>query len=250
MDIEVRGEPEAIDAEWMTAVLTAAGVADGARVVGVQPPTFIGTGQTGRNARFFLTWDRPEGRPASVVGKFASGDEQARQNAFGSGTYLTEVSFYREMAPTLDVRIPTAYLAAYDHDRPDFVMIMEDLAGSAQGDQFKGLTVDQAALAVEQAVGLHAPRWGDPTLGMVYAMMVEPFLDRLGAGLDADIVDLVRRIAPSATRWALASDTPRTVVHLDFRPDNFMFACTPDAPPLPSIGKPSRKVRRCGISRT
>ncbi len=43
-------------------------------------------------------------------------------------------------------------------------MIMEDLADSRQGDQMLGLTVDEAALAVEQAVGLHAPRWGDPTL--------------------------------------------------------------------------------------
>ena len=48
--------------------------------------------------------------------------------------------------------------------RPDFVLIMEDLAGSVQGDQFAGITVDEIALALEQAAGLHAPRWGDPTL--------------------------------------------------------------------------------------
>ena len=249
MGIEVRGEPTHLDAAWMTDVLQSAGVADGARVVDLQLESFIGTGQTGRNARFALTWDDPDGRPASVVGKFPSGDENARVSAFGTGTYLTEVSFYGELAPTLDIRIPGCHLAAYDHDKPDFVMIMEDLCDSTQGDQMRGLTVDEAALAVEQAVGLHAPRWGDLTLadfgahrpkgdeaaaglGMVYTMFVEPFLARLGGGLDADIVDLVRALAPQVQGWVQSSDTPRTVAHLDYRPDNFMFGATPDAPPL------------------
>ncbi len=69
-------------------------------------------------------------------------------------------------------------------------------------------------------------------LGMVYAMFVEPFLDRLGPGLDADIVDLIRALAPDVPKWIGSSDTPTTVIHLDYRPDNFMFGITPDAPPL------------------
>jgi hypothetical protein len=248
-DIEVRGEPMELDAAWMTQVLEAGGVADGATVVDLQFESFIGTGQTGRNARFSLTWDDPEGRPASVVGKFPSGDANARMSAFTTGTYLTEVSFYGELAPSLGIRVPECHLAAYDHGKPDFVMIMEDLSDSQQGDQFSGLSVDQAALAIEQVVGLHAPRWGDPTLaafgshrpkgeeaanglGMVYAMFVEPFLDRLGPGLDADIIDLIRALAPDVPRWIGSSDTPTTVIHLDYRPDNFMFGVTPDAPPL------------------
>lgn len=249
MDIDVRGEPEDVDADWMTAVLEASGAANGARVIDIELDSFVGTGQTGRTARFSLTWDEPDGRPASVVGKFASGDAGARLNAFATGAYLTEVSFYGELAPTLDIRVPRCHLAAFDHDRPDFVLIMEDMAGSAQGDQVQGLTVDQAALAVEQAVGLHAPRWGDPTLaefgghrpkgeeaaeglGLIYTMMVEPCLDRLGPGLDADIVGLMRDIAPVVGQWLIGGDSPRTVVHVDYRPDNFMFGCTPDAPPL------------------
>ena len=249
MGIEVRGEPTDLDAAWMTAVLAEAGVADGAQVVDLQFESFIGTGQTGRNARFSLAWDQPEGRPNSVVGKFPSGDENARVSAFGTGTYLTEVSFYGELAPTLGIRVPVCHLAGYDHDKPDFVMIMEDLSGSVQGDQMRGLTVDEAALAIEQAVGLHAPRWGDASLvdfgshrprgeeaamglAMVYGMFVEPFLARLGPNLDADVIDLIRALAPSVQGWIGSSDTPHTVVHLDFRPDNFMFGVSPDAPPL------------------
>jgi hypothetical protein len=246
---DVRGEPAQIDGPWMTAALEAAGVARGATVTEVTLEGLIGTGQTGRNARLLLTWDDPTDRPSSVVGKFPSADPTARFAAFENGTYLTEWSFYDQLAHTLQIRTPTCYAARFDADARDFVLIMEDLSGSRQGDQFRGLSVDEASLAIEQAVGLHAPRWGDPTiaafgdhrpkgaeaaaaLGMVYAMMVEPFLDRLGAGLDDDVVALTRALIPFAGAWASGTDTPRTVVHLDYRPDNFMFGATPEAPKL------------------
>lgn len=246
---EVRGDPDRIDEVWMTEALEQAGVARGAKVTSVTLDRFIGTGQTGRNARLLLTWDDPAGRPASVVGKFPSADANARTAAFENGTYRNEWEFYSDLVHTLSIRTPACHVARYDESAPDFVLIMEDLAGSRQGDQFAGLTVDEAALAVEQAVGMHAPRWADPTLaafaahrpkddeaammlGAVYQMLVEPFLSRLGGGLDADVIDLVHRLGPKAARWAAGTDTPRTVVHLDYRPDNFMFGTTPDAPPL------------------
>ena len=246
---DVRGDPETIDGPWMTTALEHAGVARGATVTDVELVSFIGTGQTGRNARLRLTWSDPEGRPASLVGKFASGDAAASANAFENGTYRNEWEFYSQLAHTLHVRTPVCPVALYDETGPAFVLLLEDLAGSRQGDQFAGLTVDEAALAVEQAVGLHAPRWGDPTLaefaahrprneegalrlGTMYEMMIEPFLARLGPGLDADVIDLIHRLGPHAVAWASGTDTPRTAVHLDFRPDNFMFGSTPDAPPL------------------
>jgi hypothetical protein len=250
--LDVRAEPDDIDAAWMTAALEAAGVALGARVTDVHVEGFIGTGQTGRNARLRLTWDDPDGRPATVVGKFASADPNARLAAFTNGTYLNEWAFYHHLANTLQIRTPACHVARYDESVPSFVLIMEDIVGARQGDQFQGLTLDQAALTIEQAVGLHAPRWGDPTLaefradrpqgaeaaamlGMVYQMMIEPFLDRLGPGLDADVIDLVRALGPLCGAWAAGGqggDTPRTVVHLDYRPDNFMFGVEEGAPPL------------------
>lgn len=245
----VRAEPDHVDPPWMTAALEHAGVAQGATVTEVALDGLIGTGQTGRNARFGLTWDDADGRPSSVVGKFASADPNARLAAFVNGTYKNEWAFYHHLAHTLSIRVPECHVALYDEAEPSFVLIMEDIAGSRQGDQIEGLTLDQAALTLEQAVGLHAPRWGDPTLadfapdrpkgdeaaaglGMVYQMMVEPFLDRLGSRLEADVVALVRDLGPVCTAWAAGNDTPRTVVHLDYRPDNFMFGVDGDAPPL------------------
>lgn len=246
---DVRSEPTNIDAEWMNAVLKNAGIAGSATVTGCRFDGFVGTGQTGCNARFTLTWDHPTGRPATIMGKFPSQDPTARTTGFAGGAYVTEWNFYSRIAPTVDVRAPKCYFAALDLDAEAFCLIMEDLSGSQQGDQFVGLTLDEAELAIDQAVLLHAPRWGDPTLAqaatqvttideraqrlqMIYSMLLPAFMDRLGSRLDDPIRKLVDAFNAHIARWAHGSGTPLTVAHYDFRPDNFLFARTPEAPPL------------------
>jgi hypothetical protein len=250
MRTDVRGDPATIDGPWMTEALEGAGVAQGAVVTSVLFDGFVGTGQMSRNARFSLIWDRPEGRPATVVGKFPSDDETARLSSFAAGIYEIEVAFYDEVVDTVAIRAPKCWVARFDAGAPDFVLILEDLADSVQGDQFAGCTEIEAGLAIEQAVGLHAPRWGDPTLsgltalkprdgedrvtqlGTYYRACFEGCLARLGPGLDADVVRLVEDFNAVIPQWAGGTGTPRTVVHGDFRPDNFLFGRTPEAPPL------------------
>jgi hypothetical protein len=240
-------DPTAIDAAWMHEALASAGLAGPATVVDVTFAGYIGTGQMGRNARYTLTWDQPEGRPTSVVGKFPTDDPTGRASGFDNGNYLTEWTFYQHLAGTVNVRTPKCHVARFDQDQQNFVLLMEDMAGSEQGDQMRGLTVDEALLAVEQAVAFHAPRWGDPTLlelmsrteeetvallQNIYDATHEGTLARLGANLPPEVIDLVRRFAPKVGAWVSASDAPHTMLHMDFRPDNFLFGVTPDAPPL------------------
>lgn len=246
MSTHVRGDPSLIDAVWLTESLEAAGVARGARVAEVTCAGLIGTGQMSRNARFRLQWDRP-GRPATVVGKFPSADAKTRTASFENGAYLSEYVFYTEIAGTVEIRTPKCWVARYDAEALDCVLIMEDLVGSVQGDQFSGSTVDEAELAIEQAVGLHAPRWGDPSLARVlplpdreraarmeeyYRACVPACIDRLGDRFDDDVVALLHGFADVIQPWVLGSGTAHTVVHGDFRPDNFLLGRTADAPPL------------------
>jgi hypothetical protein len=184
-----------------------------------------------------------------VVGKFPSDDATARISAFESGIYYSEFSFYAEIAHTVDVRTPDCWVARFDVEVPDFVLIMEDLRDSQQGDQFTGCSDDEVALALGQAVGLHAPRWGDPALaglaalqpadegraellGKYYGGCFGGCLERLGPRLDDDVMSLVRKFNHVIERWSFGTGTPNTIVHGDFRPDNFLFGRTPDAPPL------------------
>ncbi len=241
-----------IDAAWMQKALDTAGLTDGAKVTDVEFKGYIGTGQMGRNARYALTWDQPDGRPATVVGKFPTDDPTGRASGF-DGAYQKEWTFYQELTNTVNIRAPKCFVASFDAPGQNFVLLMEDLAGSAQGDQMRGLNVHEAELAVEQAVALHAPRWGDPTLAnltfgdtvirsreenaarlqMIYDVCFEATLARLGPNLPAEAMDLVREFSPKVTSWGFAyEDTPATLVHMDFRPDNFLFGVTPDAPPL------------------
>lgn len=248
----VQSEPEAITAEWLTDALRESGVAGDASVTDVELLGWIGTGQTGRNARLGLAWDDPDGRPATIVAKFPSADDNARLSAFAHGNYLKEWLFYDRVCSTVDIRTPQCYVARYDADTPDFVLLMEDLSQSEQGDQLDGLRVDRISIAIEQLVGLHAPRFGDPTLetfldlgqpkptleeiGMLaqafYGMALPGFIDRFGDRLDPDVARLAQDFASHVAQWVQGTDTPRTIVHLDYRADNLLFGTTPDAPPL------------------
>ncbi len=244
---ERRATPDDVDAAWLTDAFERCGVARGATVTDVRFEGYIGTGQTGSNGRFTLSWDQPD-RPASVVAKFPSRDAAAAEAAFAGGTYRKEWNFYVNVAPTVSVRAPRCYAACYDEATHGFVLLLEDLAGSDQGDQLDGLHVDQVATALRQAVALHAPRWGDPSLDLLageptltiaeqqarlqeyYGLTLEPCLARLGHDLDADVIDLARRFAPLVGAWAGGTGTPRTIVHHDFRADNLLFARTAAAP--------------------
>jgi hypothetical protein len=249
MEGSVRGDPRAIDGPWLTEALEAAGVARGAKVTEVRFDGFIGTGQMSRNGRLGLTWDDPRDRPATVVGKFPTDDPATRASSFANGAYFNECSFYAELAPTVTIRTPRCWVVRFDEDAQDFVLILEDLAGSVQGDQFSGCSDEEISLAIGQAVGLHAPRWGDPTLADAgtftritedpyerlegfYRATVEGCLARLGPRLAPDEVRLIRDFVGYVRRWGEGTPTPRTIVHGDFRPDNFLLGRADGAPPL------------------
>lgn len=246
---DIRSDAESVDIEWMQAVFDHAGVSAGARLVDLRFDGYVGTGQVGSNGRFTLTWDDPADRPATVMCKFPSRDAEARAHAFGGTTYVSEWNFYSSIAPLVGVRAPHCHYVAMNAQRQQFCLVMEDLRGSDQADQFAGITVDQAALAVEQAVLLHAPLWGRGSLGamfpgsiqmderiaafsLMYSMFLPAFNERIGPLVGDGISALAADIAPLIGRWAAGSGSPTTVAHNDFRPDNFLYAREAGAPPL------------------
>lgn len=246
--LEIRGNTEQIDAKWMSHVMEHAGVAQGEIINTAHFEGFIGTGQTGQNARYRLHWSHQGSRPGSVIVKFASGNKSVRDYGYASGAYKTEVAFYNQLARQMQVRVPDCYAALYDETKPDSVIVMEDLCFSRQGDQLSGLTADQCALAISGAVGFHAPRWGDPTLVdfaphkspelfaalllPAYQAAIRTFMERLGDQIDADIIALIHDMGGWLGDWFTSSQLPATLIHMDFRADNLMFGVNKQAPPL------------------
>jgi hypothetical protein len=263
-DIAPVYDPAEVTAEWLGSVLSAAGVLDGARVVGFDRED-IGTGQVGANVRFRLVYDHDGGappgsaaaategavplRPASVVGKFAAPDETSRAAGIATRTYQTEVDFYRDLAPTVDISRPACYFAAIEPGTADVVLLLEDMAPAEQGDQIAGCTVAQAELVVDEAARLHGPRWGDPSLrelgwlaesyagraGLVglYDYTWGPFVERYEATLAPGALEVGQALRDGLAGWVDYEPAALTVIHGDYRLDNMLFG-----PPLVPAARP------------
>jgi aminoglycoside phosphotransferase (APT) family kinase protein len=233
-----------LDPGWLAEAL-AGGAAERPEV---QVEGSIGTGQMSRNVRCSVSWPHGAG-PSSVVVKVPSADPATRTVAFALQLYQTECEFYRSVAPEVDVSVPRVLANHLDVAAGDFALVLEDLQGSEPGDHLAEPDPDHLALALEQAAALHAPAWGDtgrPAFAFLHRdpevlvastqMTVDALLpavfERLGDGLDPEVVTLLERFAPLAGRWRRCHGDPVTVVHGDLRPDNLLYGVDPSAPPI------------------
>ena len=228
--------PHDITAEWLTSVLRATTPDAHVRAVTVEP---IGTGQTGASFRLHLDADGE--LPRTLVAKTAAGDHAQRERV-GPG-YRSEVGFYTEFRERVKIRTPRCWHAEISDDNCSFVLLLDDLAPARPGVQVDGCTVDQAADAVRNLAGLHAPVWNDrgllghaawltsmtgsrvEFLGGVTRSAAEVFVDRYRGELGDDADTLLRSAALTA-RWGAIDTGVLTLVHGDYRLDNLMF---PDA---------------------
>lgn len=219
---------EELTPAWLSGVL-------GARVDEVTA-TPVGTGQIGTCFRLTLTGDLA--LPATVLAKLPAADPAAR--ALLANPYRTEVRFYREVLPTVAIRTPRLHHAEIADEGGDFVLLLEDLAPAAQGDQVAGCTPAQVEDAVVNLAGLHGPRWCDPSLLQVEGLAlngpddaalmaellgpaVELFLANLDGLLSEDDAATVRAVPEVIEGWALARSERFGLVHGDYRLDNLLF---------------------------
>lgn len=225
---------------WLTTVLAQAGsLPAGARVVDFTTAP-IGTGQMADTYRFSLTYDQAGAGPASVVGKFASADDQSRGTGLALRAYEIEVCFYRDLAQRVDARVPALYLADVEPDTGWFTLILEDIVGGRQGDQIEACSPEVAAAVMEEMAGLHVPCWEAPDLAALgwlnrnspdsdqfLAVMVgglfPGFLDRYRERLAPEHVDLCQLFVDHLTTWTKLRTGPFTASHGDFRLDNLLF---------------------------
>ena len=242
--------PDAVTPAWLGEALRAAGVCGDARVVSVGS-SVVGTGQMGTSVRYVIAYDHAvPGAPRSVVCKFASDDLTSRSTGLTLRTYEVEVCFYRDVARTVDMRIPACHFADIDLATGEFVLVLEDLTPCVQGDQLAGCTVDQAALAMEELARLHAPRWNDRRLAdvewlnrnsteesfafseMFLPQLLPGFLDRYADRLEPSHVRIAERLLGGIGRFLRDRPGPRAVQHGDYRLDNMLFGTGDGGYPL------------------
>lgn len=200
--------------------------------------TPVGTGQMCDSFRLTLDWAEAVDAPASVVAKCPSHDEASRNIAKLTGTYVKEVSWYRELAAGSGVAAPHCYHAEIAADDVDFILILSDLAPARQGDQLAGIGLTGLIPCIEAAAGLHALLWNDPMLEALpwlsrdngdlirhlFPQFYLGFRERYADRLAPDLLDLGARIVERLDSYLTREPAARTIVHGDLRIDNILFA--------------------------
>lgn len=233
----------------ITKALHAGGsLAPGVRVADLDASA-VGTGQMASCIRLQLRFDGETDAPSVLVAKIPADDAASRQ-AGASGAYETEVRFYQELAPRLSIRTPRCYYSEVGPEAGEFLLLLEDLAPAEQGDQIAGCSVDQAALAVAEAAGLHAPTWGEsdlrdahpwlvrafvgtgaPGMGGVMQSLYPMFCERYDGRIDPEVVALGERLVPRLEQY-YAKEAVGSVIHGDYRLDNLLFGTPGGGPPI------------------
>jgi aminoglycoside phosphotransferase (APT) family kinase protein len=222
---------------WLTEAL--APRLDGATVPAAAAEP-VGTGQVADSVRLRLTYDRPAGLPDTMIAKVPAADQASRAAARAVRTYEVEASFYGQLADGLPVALPACYFSAYDAGPDEYVVLLEDLAPAAPGDQLAGLSAAQAGAAVDELAALHAAAWDDPALAALpwlnrrsadsaaftaalIADFYGGFRDRYAARLDPRTLEVIEDFLPRIGAYLARRDEPATLVHGDFRADNLLF---------------------------
>lgn len=235
--------------DWLTAALRESGtipasvsvVSADARQVGV------GVGIMGTIHKVALAYsgDAP-GAPASVVVKQAATADANREQGVQLGLYMAEVRFYKELASKTTLRVPRCYHADLDENM-NFVIVMEDLSELENLDQITGMTPEQIRHAVLSLADLHGPYFGKvanlewvPSVvhpriegfASVYPMLWDVVKQRFASVLDADRLAVGDAIAAHyLSVMKRLGERTWTLLHMDFRCDNFLFdRSTPSSP--------------------
>jgi aminoglycoside phosphotransferase (APT) family kinase protein len=241
----VRG-PSDLDDDWLTDVLSGAGIlSDGARVDG-HTTEAIGTGQMSECHRVGLHYANAAHGPDSLVLKVAASDPTSRATGTALGAYVREVRFYRDVARSLGVPVAQCYHSEVERETGWFSLLLEDLTPARQGDDVAGAGLADAEAAVDALAGIHAARWDDPALRStrwlnarspldqaLLSGLLDGFVERYGDRLDPAHVSLAERFVPVLDAWAADDAGPHALQHGDFRLDNLLFAT--DRPERPVV---------------
>ena len=218
--------PEEVTAEWLSQAV-------GTEVRSVRTE-LVGTGQIGCGVIAHVDAD---GLPPTLFVKLPNPDEGMRPLLHG--VYRSEVLFYRELAPTVAVRVPRCRFAALGEREGEFTLVLDDVSPLVQGDQLAGLSIDLARDCAVNLAGLHGPRWCDPTLREVEGLScpsvednvtlqelggpaLEAFLAELGDRLDDEERRTLSGIATVIADWANGRGDRFALLHSDYRADNML----------------------------
>ena len=209
-----------------------------------------GVGILGEVGRVTLTYAEGETGPATLIAKCQSVYPDNIVLCQMMGFYVREVSFYNELASSLDIRTPKCHVADMAQGGAPFILLVEEITDARMIDQIEGASREDAMSVAETVAGLHARFWNNDALfalewlppmnndlykgaqGLFDANW-EGFVENWSALVDPDVLACCEALIPKYADmldWVVES-SPATLAHTDCRAENYLFggSAGPDA---------------------
>ena len=202
-----------------------------------------GIGLMGDIFKVVLSGDAEAEALGSVVVKLPSSFEDNRQQGIALGMFDAEVRFYNELAPAVEVGLPTIYYTEIVPGTADFVIVMEDLSDLKLVSQSEGMTVDEAYSAVGVLAAIHATWWDQgkeevfdwiPSMTGPRIEYVDQLLGQIlpafeagfGKVLTNDQLSIFKGFSGNYLNLnkIISDRSPWTIAHQDYRVENMLFA--------------------------
>ncbi len=203
----------------------------------------VGVGILGEVARLTLTYADGETGPATMIAKCQSVFPENIMLCQMMGFYVREVSFYNELADSLEgVRVPHAYVADMAEGGAPFVLLIEEVVGARMIDQIEGASREDALKVAETVAALQAPLWNNERVRSIEWLPPmnndmykgaqalgeanwDAFVENWGDKVDAEVLGWCERVTPlypAMLDW-WAESSPVTIAHTDCRAENYLF---------------------------
>lgn len=246
-------QPRMLTTGWLTQMLRLAGQLTDEQEIHAFAIQSIGDGVSmlGQVVRVELVYkDDSLGGPSSLVIKFASEDEGRRAVGMELRGYEWEVTFYTQIAGSVEVPKPACYFAAVGKESGNYIVVLEDMRRYRAGDQLVGVGRHETKRVIDALLPLHVAFWGktdqaflrdvmhvDTTWMEQYMKSVEGSwrncITQFGYCIPAEVARSVADYVGGLRRLhKLMGDRTQTLVHGDPRLDNIMFNEGIQGPPV------------------
>ena len=235
---------ENITPEWLTRALRDSGAIKQARVESIDAsPLGEDSGMTAAVSLLNIGYNRiEENAPRKIVAKHPPADFGSRANIRMIEMYSREASFYRDLAPELNLKTPKVFFSDFIPDSGQFLILVEDLSHLRSIDGSDECSYEDAVAVFGDLARLNAEWWQSPKLkeyswlsgwytsgtpdllSSKFSDALDKFIEIKGEYLPSGIEKLGRRLAPKLHELrADRVSQPVTFTHGDFSIANMFF---------------------------
>jgi len=245
--LSIPNTPDDITPQWLTEALCSTRTLPNVVVTSLRIEPIAELTCAGQLARLHLSFSQSQSTlPSTLVVKLHAPDEPLRAKTRPFTPDKREILFYQQLARETHLRTPRCYYSAMNVADGKYVRILEDLAPAKVGDQIRGSTAEETALALRAIAGFHAHWWqseklegfdwlvGSLTDSDAIALWVldqyqnafPVFVSKVGALLTDAAKAFGEQLPEKLTDKSQFRKPPKTLVHGDFRLENVFFGAS------------------------